>query len=161
VLICYLTRRRIGAYFDGALDEGRAPAVAAHLDACARCRREAEGLGRLRELISSTADIAEPDWTGFWPAIVRGVQAGIPDPAPIRSRAAQPRRRGTLVGAAAAALIVVTLWHAGDSPIVLERTVTVSVADTEHPGGSVMVYSPPGDDMTVIWVFGLDTPGTI
>ena len=29
---------------------------------------------RLRELLQSAAATGEPDWTGFWPGVVRGIQ---------------------------------------------------------------------------------------
>jgi hypothetical protein len=37
-----------------------------------------------------------------------------------------------------------------------EGAVVVRSARTEAPGGSVMVYSPPEQDLAVIWVFGLE-----
>ena len=62
----YLNRRRLGAYLDGALDDGMARSTAAHLATCGVCQREAEGLRRLRALLRSNLAVTEPDWTGFW-----------------------------------------------------------------------------------------------
>jgi predicted anti-sigma-YlaC factor YlaD len=153
-LTCYLTRRRIGAWLDGALPDGTARVVATHLDGCAGCRGEAQILRRTRELVRAAATAAEPDWTGFWAGIVRGIEAGSAGPARVRDLLA-PRRRFALVGALAAALLAVTVWS-GDSPTMPQLVTSVALADTEYPHGSVMVYTPPEDDMTVIWVFGSD-----
>jgi anti-sigma factor RsiW len=159
VLGCYFRRRRIGAYLDGALPEPQARAYAAHLDGCAGCRDAARTQDRLRELVRSSVVAAEPDWAGFWPGIIRGIEAGT-DPR-ARPRPARILRypRAAIAGAVGAALLAVTVWQ-GDSPVSPVGAAAVAVANTEHPDGNVMVYTPPGDDMTVIWVFGLDTsPG--
>ena len=76
MLGCYFKRRRIGAYLDGALPGRQARAIAAHLDGCVDCRDAAGTLGRLRELVRSSVVAAEPDWAGFWPGIIRGIEAG-------------------------------------------------------------------------------------
>ena len=126
--------------------------MAVHLGACARCRSEAGDLGRVRDMVRSAVVLAEPDWTDFWPGIVRRVEAG--SVVPVRSGRLVLSRRVTMAGAVAAGLLAITLWQAGDSPTVFEHV--SAVANTEYPDGSVMVYSTPGDDMTVIWVFGPD-----
>lgn len=153
VLTCYRTRRRIGAWLDRALPDGEARAVATHLAGCAGCRGEAQTLRRTRELVRAAAAVAEPDWTGFWAGIVRGIEAGSAAPARARDLLV-PRRRFALVGAVAA-LLAVTIWS-GDSLTTLQYVNSVALADTEYPQGSVMVYTPPENDMTVIWVFGSD-----
>jgi hypothetical protein len=101
---------------------------------------------------------ADPDWTGFWPGIVRGIEEAR---VPVTARQARVpfRRRFAAAGALAAGLAALVVWQAADSPTVVERGSIVDIAGTEHPDGSVMVYSPPEGDMTVIWVFGLDNPG--
>jgi anti-sigma factor RsiW len=164
VLTCYLERRRIGAFLDGALPDATARGLIRHLDGCAACRAEAATMERLRSLVREAAVPADPDWTGFWPAVARGIEAGQPGRA-APARAAAGTRRVALAGALAAALVAVAVWNSGDSPTVaphlggVDNVSVVNTADTEHPGGSVMVYSPPTGDMTVIWVFGLDNPG--
>lgn len=158
MLICYLTRRRLTAYLGGALETAATPAVERHLTGCVRCQREAEQLRRLRTALwDSAAMVAPPDWTGFWPGIVRGVEAA-EHRAPARpvSRHWGPLRRPALAfgGALAAALVLsLTLWQVFDRPPV--RTMVVS-ANTEAPEGTVMVYSTPEHDMAVVWVFGAD-----
>jgi len=159
VLSCYFKRRRLGAYLDGALPERKARMIATHLGRCAQCQEEALGLGRLRRLVRSSAFVAEPDWTGFWPGIVRGIGAGAGSQTHPRPGRVLLHRRAAIVGAVGAALLAVTVWQ-GDSPVAPEGAVTVAVANTEHPDGSVMVYTPADDDLTVIWIFGLDkSPG--
>ena len=156
VLTCYFKRRRIGAYLDRALPEREARTMAVHLGACAGCRNEAEELGRVRDMVRSSVVVAEPDWTDFWPGILRRVEAGAA--VPVRAGRLVLSRRVTMAGAVVAALLAITIWQAGDSPTVFEHV--SAVADTEYPDGSVMVYSPPGDDMTVIWVFGPEKNGS-
>ena len=73
MLTCYFTRKRIGAYLDGALDERAARSTAAHVAACPRCQTEADSLRRLRGLLQRNFAVGEPDWTGFWPGVVRGI----------------------------------------------------------------------------------------
>ena len=151
---CYFKRRRIGSYLDGALPEREGRTLAAHLARCAGCRSEAEGLGHLRGLVASSAALAEPDWTGFWPGVVRGIEASTPLPVRPRSRRHVEARRVAVAGAFVAALLAIVIWHSGDSLRIIEGPSALAAAETEYPDGSVMVYSPPGDDMTVIWVFG-------
>jgi anti-sigma factor RsiW len=158
VLTCYVNRRRLGAYLDRALPEGEAQAVAAHLDCCPACRSEAQDLEHVRSLVGQSVTRAEPDWTDFWPGIVRGIGDRRPNARDRRLRVLTSRRLA-LAGALAASLLAVVVWRGGESPPMTERGSVVDVADTEHPGGSVMVYAPEGGDMTVIWVFGLDNPG--
>jgi anti-sigma factor RsiW len=155
VLSCFFKRRRIGAYLDGALPERVALTVGAHVDGCPRCQTEALGLRRLRELLRASVVVAEPEWAGFWPGIIRGIDAGAGSRVRTRPARVLLHRRAAIVGAVGAALLAVTAWQ-GDSPLAPEAAITVSGATTEHPEGSVMVYTPPGDDMTVIWIFGLD-----
>ena len=160
VLGCYFRRRRVAAYLDGALPERQARAIAAHLDGCAGCQEAARTFGRLRELVRSAVGVAEPDWAGFWPGIIRGIDTGARSRARTRPERVLRYPRAAIAGAVGAALLAVTVWQ-GDSPVSPGGATTVAVANTEHPHGSVMVYTPPGDDMTVIWVFGLDaSPGT-
>src|ERR671930_471579 len=54
VLSHYLNRRRLGAYLDGALDEGTARSTAAHLATCGVCQRKAAELRRLKGLLQET-----------------------------------------------------------------------------------------------------------
>jgi len=158
VLICFRTRRRIGAYLDGALEGVAAASTARHLAECATCRREAEGLRRIKVLLqralSSAAVPAPPDWSGFWPGILRGIEAARHAPV-AKSRPGWRRARWALGGALAAALLVgATLWQwPKAAPPFVEDAVVISSAATDHPDGSVMIYNTPEKDMTVVWVF--------
>ena len=54
VLTCFLTRRRIGAYLDEALEDVQAQSIAKHLSRCSRCQAEAENIRRVRALLQRT-----------------------------------------------------------------------------------------------------------
>jgi anti-sigma factor RsiW len=158
-LTCYRTRRRIGAYLDGALDEQASRVAAAHVAACATCGREADSLRRLRTMLRVSLDAPEPDWNGFWPGIARGIQdARAPSPVP----AAHPWFRGwspprLAFGAlAAAAIIALGVWQFAPGPSQSEAGVMVSSAATEDPRATLIVYSTPERDVAVVWVFGLE-----
>jgi anti-sigma factor RsiW len=158
VLTCLRTRRRIGAYLDGALEDRAARSTASHLSGCRTCQREAESLRSVRALLrrSLGSGPAEPDWTGFWPGIVRGIEdARRAEPLPLSTPRRWRRPRWALgVAVAALAILSLTLWQtipgAPDPPVV------VSSAHTEDPRGTVMVYSTHDKDVTVVWVLGLD-----
>jgi anti-sigma factor RsiW len=159
VLTCYRTRRRIGGYLDGALDPETASSTAAHLASCGRCQREASELRRLHGLLQSTVATAEPDWTGFWPGVVRGIEDGRdarPAPAARRWWQGAVGPRWAIGGALAALLISIGVWQWTPGSPVSEAGVLVSSASTEDPRGTVMVYSTPEQDVAVVWVFGLD-----
>jgi anti-sigma factor RsiW len=166
VLTCLLTRRRIGAYLDGALEDGSAKSVAAHLSGCTRCQGEAENIRRIRALLHRTLSLgqnrAEPaDWSGFWPGVVRGIEdakhRGAPAPVPV-PRSWWWRPRLTLGGAlVAAVLATVTLWQLTSGPLAPEAPIFVSSALTDDPRATVVVYSPhEQQDVAVVWVLGLD-----
>ena len=165
VLTCLLTRRRIGAYLDGALDGPAGQSVAKHLGHCAGCQREAENIRRLRSLLQRTLTAstqrAEPDWSGFWPGIVRGIEDAKRQPA----RAATVARRSwwwrprlTVGGALVAVVLVsVTLWQLTSGPLAPDVPIFVSSAETDDPRATVVVYSPHEQrDVAVVWLLGLD-----
>lgn len=151
----YLNRRRLGAYLDGALDEGTARSTAAHLATCGVCQREADGLRRLRTLLQRDAFIAEPDWTGFWPGVIRGVEAAkTARPAPASRRAWRPQ--WALGGALAAAILLsIGVWQFGPGGTPQDGVIVRS-ASTGDPSATVMVYGTPERDVAVVWVLGLD-----
>lgn len=159
MLTCYRTRRRIGAYLDGALDEQASRAAAAHVAACATCGREADSLRRLRTMLRVSLDAPEPDWSGFWASIARGIdEARAPRPVPAARRWfwgwSPPRLAfGAL---AAAVLIALGVWQFGPGPSQSEAGVMVSSAATEDPRATLIVYSTPERDVAVVWVFGLE-----
>lgn len=95
-------------------------------------------------------------WTGFW----AGVRHGIEDPR-VEVSPSRPRGRRRLVVGTAAALAVmvaVVLWQAPRALLTPRADAAISVdsADTDHPRGTVMIYSPPEKDLAVVWVFDLD-----
>lgn len=147
---CFRTRRRIGAWIDGALGETEGRATGAHVEACARCSVEAASIRKLHVVLTRALPIAEPrDWTGFFPGIVRGVQDAKRVPA--RPARARWRPRVAFGGAlVAAALVALVMWPAAQDPF---DRVTVSSAETGQSSGTVMVYTPPERDLAVVWVF--------
>lgn len=152
MLTCYRTRRRLGAWLDGALDEETARSTAAHVAACGVCQREAGELRRLHTVLTRTAVVRDPDWTGFWPGVVRGIQDRRVL-APVRSASRRWRPQWALGGALAAALLVsLGLWQFGPAT---EPGVLVSSASTGDPRATVMVYGPPERDVAIVWVLGL------
>ncbi len=158
MLTHYLTRQRIGAYLDGALGESEAQATAAHLSGCGACQREAERLRRLRGLLQEVVPAgAPPDWGGFWPGIVRGIEeARQPPPAP--RALAWPRigwRPRLAVGGALVVLLGASLmlWQAFYTPGDPVGPAIVTSAHTEIPDGSLMVYNSPEHNLAVVWVF--------
>jgi len=153
VFTCYRTRRRLGAWLDGALDEGTAHSTAAHVAACGVCQREVGELRRLHTLLTRTATVRDPDWTGFWPRGV-GPDQDRREPAPVRSASRSRPCQWALGGALAAALLVsLGLWEFGPGN---EPGVLVNSASTGDPRATVMVYGPPERDVAVVWVLGLD-----
>lgn len=158
MLTHFLTRRRLGAYLDGALTGSRARGVESHLSGCAACRDEVEALRRLKLAIHRSLRTVDPDWTGFWQGVVRGVEdqrlrAPLPERAP---RRAVWRSQWVMGGALATmALISVTLWQTlGVSPVsMIDAPIVVNAASTAQPDGGVMVYSTPDKAVTVVWVF--------
>jgi anti-sigma factor RsiW len=158
-LTCYLTRRRIGAYLDGALDQETARSTATHLASCGGCQREAGELRRLRGLLQQALTPASPDWTGFWQGIVRGIEDRRDvRPVPVSRHwwDAAWRPRWALGAALAAVLVAVGVWRLAPGPAPSEASVVVTSASTEDPRGTVMVYSTKEQDVAVVWVFGLD-----
>ena len=161
MLTCYRTRRRLGAYLDGALDQETARSTAAHLASCGRCQREVEELRRLHGLLRQHPDARQPDWTGFWQGVVRGIEdrrdAG---PVPVAARWWQQawRPRWALGGALAAALMLSIGVLAVLTPASGPRRPAWSSPRPapSDPRGTVMVYSTPEQDVAVVWVFGLD-----
>jgi len=130
-----------------------------HVAACARCRAEADALRRLRGLLRRSLSPAQPDWTGFWQGVVRGIEDGRREsPAPRRTWwQGVWRPRWALGALATAALVTLGVWQwAPSGPEAPEAGVMVTSARTEDPRGTVMAYSTPEQDVAVVWVFGLD-----
>lgn len=163
---CFWMRRRLAAYFGGTLSVQQAGVVAAHLKGCAGCGQEASRLERLRKLVHATlAAGPDPDWSGFWGGVRRRILTE--SPRPWREawwggvwRQISWRPRLALGGALAGLLLMAAaLWPRGpqETPM-LPPTVVVTAVETAHPEGNLAVFSSPEDEMTVIWVFGLDQP---
>jgi anti-sigma factor RsiW len=156
VLTCYRTRQRLSAFLDGELDDATTRTTVAHLTSCGACQKEADQFRRLHSMLQRTASAApEPDWTGFWPGVVRGVQDAKRAPV-VRPRRAFWQPRWAVGSAVAAILMSVGVWQLMPDPATMDAGVIVSSARTEDPRGTVMVYSNKEQDVAVVWVLGLD-----
>lgn len=174
-LRCLWVRNRIAAYVDQTLSEGRSRAVARHLSACARCRQSARRQERVLALVRGlAAETAEPEWSGFWPGIRTRILSedqlvGRPPthatqlrwvPRVPRFRPGWPLAwlpRLVLGGAMAGILLLgLFFWRSDYLLEAPEPGVVVRALETANPDTSVMVFSAPEQEMTVIWVFGLD-----
>ena len=153
-------KRRLAPYLDGALSAERAEAVAGHLRDCAECRGEVSRLERLRSVLRSTFAVGpDPDWSGFWD----GARGRILSERPRPWREARGWSPSLALGGALAGLFILAalLWPIGPTEGPARPVgVVVNTVETAHPEGNLMVFSSAEDDMTVIWVFGLDrAPG--
>jgi anti-sigma factor RsiW len=158
VLTCYRARRRLGAYLDGALEGPDVRWTERHLATCASCQHEVGELRRVKSLVAAAGAIPEPDWTGFWPGIVRGIDAERLKPVTQRpSRRAWRSWPQWAVGTVAVAAVAVAFlsWQGARGPVPAEAGVLISAANTEQPGAAVMVYAPDRE-MAVVWVFDAD-----
>jgi hypothetical protein len=135
--------------------------TAAHAAGCPGCREELERLHRLRRLVrSAESPVTDPDWAGFWPAV--RLRIGSEAPRPIRETWWLPFWKpvwghprvalGSLMASGLAAAL--TLWPSAEVTMPrVSAPVVVQDVSTADPDRSVMVYSNPDDDVTVIWVF--------
>ncbi len=156
---CFWMKRRLAGYLDGALAGSATEVVAGHLQGCAACRAEVSRLERLQGLLRSTLTaVPDPDWIGFWDGIRRRIASERPRP----WREAWGWYPRLAFGGAVAGLLLLAalLWPIGplEGPAPVAGVV-VNAVETTHPDGNVMVFSSPEDDMTVIWVFGLEPAG--
>jgi anti-sigma factor RsiW len=158
---CLWNRSRLERLVDGALGPRAGRAATSHAARCPRCGGEVEQITRLRRLVrSATSEVADPEWAGFWPAVQRRI--AVEAPRPVRESWWLPFWKpvwghprvalGSLMVSSLAAALV--LWP---SPRVTGPTfaapVVVQDVSSADPDRSVMVYSSPDDEVTVIWVF--------
>jgi len=156
---CLWSRPRLERLVDGTLAPWMDGAVTRHVSRCPGCGREIERLRHLRDMVRSVdLDVADPDWSGFWPAV--RVRIAQETPRPMRDAWWLPfwkpvwgHPRMVLSGLAVSTLaLALVLWPSApvSRPVSAVEVQDVSTADPDH---SVMVFSNPEDDVTVIWVF--------
>jgi hypothetical protein len=109
-----------------------------------------------------------PEWSGFWAGIERRIR--VEQPRPMRDPWwlpvwkpfwGHPRLALASAVTGLAAVALLTTFHPiGQSrpPAAWAAPVMVQDAGTADPDGTVMVYSSPDQDVTVIWLFGSDSP---
>ena len=155
---CLWNRPRLERLVDGALGPRAGRVVTSHAARCPRCGGEVAQLTRLRLLVRSAApDVTDPEWAGFWPAVRVGIASEAPQPVrepwwlPVWKPVwGHPRVAfGSLMVSSLALGLV--LWPS--APVTLAAPVVVQEVSSADPDRSVMVYSSPDDDVTVIWVF--------
>ncbi len=91
----------------------------------------------------------EPDWTGFWPGVVRGIQ-DVRQPAIVAKRRRWKPRWAVGGTAVAAVTLSMVLWF-GNWPSGSEESAVVTSAETQYPGGTMVYHTP--DKVAVVWVF--------
>jgi len=180
---CRLTQKRLGAFQDGELDPTARARAEAHLAGCPACAGELAALGRLRTALS-TPVAGPPDavWDAFWPQVRSRIAATAPEEAPapfptwLSGLGAWRFAIGSALAVALALLVVMAPWQRqpdqpeapriampaapavvprGGLPAVTPAAVVESV-ETGDPQSSVMVFTNPDAEMTVVWVFGLE-----
>lgn len=122
-----------------------------------------ERLSALLRVTSLTGP--DPDWSAFWPGIRRRIVTEGSRPWreawwrglvwPLR---AIPR---LALGGAVAGLLVMgaVVWKTGlRDPLAPPLGIVLSAVEIAASDGSVLVFSSPEEEMTVIWVIGLE-PG--
>jgi hypothetical protein len=163
---CLWSRPRLERLVDGSPDARPGRLTVSHVARCADCGAQVEQLRRLRALVRATeAAVPDLDWAGFWPAVSRRIAAE--HPAPVRDAWWLPywkpvwgHPRVALGGLAISALVAaLVVWPSPQTTTpALAGTVQVQDVSTSDPNRSVMVYSNPDDDVTVIWVFNPSEP---
>ena len=171
---CRRTQRALGPYRDGELPPERRTRVEHHLEGCLTCRTELAQIERVSALLR--VPLAEPPeavWAAFWPQVrarLSEAERRKPTPWPVpwadawRVRwwaplLAHPR---LALGSAAVglALLAVGTWQGVQwmgSPVPLvPRGVVVQSVESADPNSTLMVFSHPEAELTVVWVFGLD-----
>jgi anti-sigma factor RsiW len=164
---CLWNRPHLEQLVDGALGARRERMTTGHVSRCAACWSEVERLQRLRSLVrSAQVPVADPDWSGFWPTIRVRIASGTAQPVreawwlPLWKPVwGHPRMAlgGLVVSTLAVALM---LWSSPETTVSTAVAAPIQVQDvsTADPDRSVMVYSNPDDEVTVIWVFNPAEP---
>ena len=159
---CLWNRPRLERLVDGALGPWMGRVAAQHASRCPGCGLEVQRLRRLRALLrSAEGDVADPDWSPFWPAVRARIARETP--VPVRDAWWLPywkpvwgHPRVALSGLVISTLaIALVFWPSVHAPVSRAVASPVEVQDvsTPDPNRSVMVFSNPEDDVTVIWVF--------
>ena len=180
--ICWLTKRRLGAYNDGELGAAARTKIEVHVGRCSACAAQLAALTDLRAaLVTLAPEPPEAVWEAFWPHVRRRIATSPPPEVESRWRwawgpvAGHPRLAlgSVLAAVTLAVLAVVAPWQRMGPPergtvvqapaaissapgdaVPIQRVLVQSV-ETADPQSSVMVFTNPESDITVVWVFGL------
>ena len=152
------------AYADGELPEDRRAEIAAHLDACPRCRATVRAFAALTERVAAldAPALDAPAKQRLW----ERVREAVPDPSTARP-ARMIHFRWTSIAVAAAAVLlfaVIVLWpkpvgHVPpDAPPVarLAPTTRAPVEVEVYDDSSVIMMAVGEDESAIVWFFGPD-----
>jgi len=178
---CHFTQKRLDAFHDGELESSARAKTEAHLARCSACAGELAALGRLRAALA--IPLAEPPdavWETFWPQVRARIAADPVEQTPpfrgswLPSLGPWRLALGTALAGAVAVLLVAAPWQRepeqriATQPIAMQpietpraglltQAAVVESVETGDPQSSVMVYTNPESETTVVWVFGLDS----
>jgi Putative zinc-finger len=151
--VCWMVRRRLGAYRDGELAPAARASTESHLARCGECAAELASLGRLRTALA--LELAEPSaatWDAFWPQVRARLAVTDVEPAPWRLWPSILGRPSLAFGSAVAMAAVVLLavfgpWQSirpRETPRIAEapRLTPGSVTPAPGPGGVIPVSHP-------------------
>jgi len=134
---------------DGVLPQGRQ----AHLDSCASCQTELEGLRATMAGVRQVGDVPEPSplfWTHFEARVQAAVQDEMSQPARVSWWSMVTSMRGAMAAAATVAIVAIAVS-------LYPRDHVVPVEDAEDVVVAVDAGSAAGDDgvalETAEWVF--------
>ena len=156
---CLWSRPRLERLVDGALGPRAGRLATSHAARCARYGGEVEQLTRMRLLVRSAAPDVGRSRVGRVSRPAVRVRIASEAPRPVRESWWLPYWKpvwghprvalGSLMVSSLA--LGLMLWPS--APGTLAAPVTVQEVSSADPDRSVMVYSSPDDDVTVIWVF--------
>jgi anti-sigma factor RsiW len=161
-VVCWLMRRRLGAYRDGELASGVRARVDGHVAGCRACASELAALDRLRaSLRAEVPELPEGAWDAFWPQ----VQARLAEAEAASTPRILARQRGgvweTFVGhprlafgSAVAATAVAVLaflapWQQTGRAPAIGPGVQVTVPMPSAPGGADVAGTPAEPPLVV------------
>lgn len=156
---CGKLQEALSALLDGELPNDRREEIQAHLDSCEACGRT---VAQWRKLGVAARDVATPGderWEQAWGLVERAMadrRASL--------RLSREIRRGVVVAAIAASILVAAFFWSPRSPVISvtgPRPSEFEVISIETaPGYTPVVVMPQGKDLPVIWVENMEQIGS-
>jgi anti-sigma factor RsiW len=157
--------RWLDAYADGELRGWRRRRAERHLGACPACRLALDRLQAARGAVADALAGERPPGSAeaFWTGVRAAIAAGRPAPRPGLGELARgwllpiklhPAWSAGSAAAGMALLAAVGMWRSGSigPPPDAGRPARVESVEA-GPGSTVLLFSPPGSQLQVIWVF--------